>query len=201
MITESVMTLCDTKPHSVSQWLLESMNEHRSTCVSICSCCCGTKGQTQSYRTRTATITHSRYCPAIMRLRAYWCVHNKPDVECDSTIVKHKCESIHGGACGRERNRIPKNRLNSFNWMFNDLLQNADVFPWILFNVNVKNRSFEKYMNFTLSCISFMGFCLMEIIAFEVWNDLLSNFAQKSIPRFIKMRKQVEFAQTKVACC
>ncbi len=46
-----------------------------------------------------------------------------------------------------------------------------------------------------------MGFCLMDIIAFEVWNYLLPNVAQKSKPRFIKMRKQVEFAQTKVACC
>lgn len=37
MITESVMTLRDTKPHSLKvtdSWSL--MNEHRSTCTSIC---------------------------------------------------------------------------------------------------------------------------------------------------------------------
>lgn len=145
MITECNDTVWHQTSFSHSQWQLES-NEWAPKHMRfyLCSCCCGTKGQIHGYRTRTATITHSRYCPAITRLNAYWFVHNKPDVECDSTIVKHKCESIHGGACGRERNRIPKNRLNSFNWMFNDLLQNADVFPWILFNVNVKNRSLKN---------------------------------------------------------
>ncbi len=153
MITESVMTLCDTKPHSVTVsdcW--SPMNEHRSTCVSICSCCCGTKGQKQSYRTRTDTITHSRYCPAIMRLNAYWFVHNKPDVECDSTIVKHTCESIHGGACGRERET---EFLRTVSIALTECLM--IVTKCRCFSLDsvqcVKNRSFEKYMNFTLSCI------------------------------------------------
>ncbi len=139
---------------SHSQWLLESNEwapKHMRFYLS--SCCCGTKGQIQSYRTRTDTITHSRYCPAIMRLNAYWFVHNKPDVECDSTIVKHTCESIHGGACGRERETEFLRTVSIALTECLMIVTNADVFPWILFNVNVKNRSFEKYMNFTLSWI------------------------------------------------